>query len=48
MSPSVQSYPFGTFLGLAFKMIYTLKAENIKIAEGLKKEVESPIGSSGF
>jgi ubiquinone/menaquinone biosynthesis C-methylase UbiE len=48
MSPSVQSYPFGTFLGLAFKMIYTLKAENIKVAEGLKKEVESPIGSSGF
>ena len=48
MSPSVQSYPFGTFLGLAFKMIYTLKTQNIKVAEGLKKGVESPIGSSGF
>ena len=48
MSSSVQSYPFGTFLGLAFKMIYTLKTENIKVAERLKKGVESPIGSPGF
>ncbi len=48
MSSSVQSYPFGTFLGLASKMIYTLRTENIKIAEGLKKGVESPIGSPGF
>lgn len=48
MLSSVQSYPFGTFLGLAFKMIYTLRTEGIELAEGLKKGVKSPIGSPGF
>jgi len=48
MSSLVQSYPFGTFLGLAFKIIYTLKTENLKVTERLKKRAESLIGSPGF
>jgi ubiquinone/menaquinone biosynthesis C-methylase UbiE len=48
MSSLEQSYPFGTFLGLSLKMTYTLKTENIKVAESLKKRTESLIGSPGF
>jgi len=48
ISSLVQSYPFGTFLGLAFKMTYTLKTKNLKVAERLKKRAESLIGSPGF
>ena len=44
----MQPYPFGTFLGLAFKMSYTLRAESLKITERLNKRMESPVGSSGF
>jgi ubiquinone/menaquinone biosynthesis C-methylase UbiE len=48
MSSLAQSSPFGTFLGLAFKMIYTVRTENIRVADRLKKGIESPIGSPGF
>lgn len=44
----VQSYPFGTFLGLSSKMTYTLKTENLEVTEKLKKGAESLIGSPGF
>ncbi len=43
-----QPSPFGTFLGLVFKLIYTLRAEDIKAAARVRKGVESPIGSPGF
>jgi ubiquinone/menaquinone biosynthesis C-methylase UbiE len=33
LSSSVRSSPFGTFLGLVFKLIYTLKTEKLKAAE---------------
>jgi ubiquinone/menaquinone biosynthesis C-methylase UbiE len=48
MSPKVQSYPFGTFLGLVFKMTYTLRTESLKVTRRLEKGVESPIGGSGL
>ncbi len=48
MSSLVQSCPFGAFLGLAFKMIYTLKTENLKVTERVKKGVESLTSSPGF
>ena len=48
MSPAVQSYPFGSFLGLVFEMTYTLRTENLKLTERLEKEAESPAGTSGF
>lgn len=47
-SSLVQSCPFGTFLGLVFKMIYTLKTENLGVTERLKREVESLPGIPGF
>lgn len=48
MSSLTQSYPFGTFLGFVFEMTYTLKTENLKVAERLKKRAESLISSPGF
>jgi ubiquinone/menaquinone biosynthesis C-methylase UbiE len=48
MSPVVQSCPFGSFLGLAFEMAYTLRTGRLKLTERLKKEAESPAGTSGF
>ena len=48
MSPVVQSYPFGSLLGLAFTMTYTLRTDTLKVKERLKKEAESPAGTSGF
>ena len=48
MSPVVQSYPFGSFLGLAFTMTYTLRTDTLKVKERLKKEAESPAGTPGF
>lgn len=48
MSSLTQSYPFGTFLGFVFEMTYTLKTENLKVAERLKKGAESLISSPGF
>ncbi len=33
LSSSVRSSPFGTFLGLVFKLIYTLKTEKLKASE---------------
>ena len=48
MSSLVQSCPFGTFLGLVFKMIYTLRTESLRATEGLKKGVESLPGIPGF
>jgi ubiquinone/menaquinone biosynthesis C-methylase UbiE len=47
MSSSVQSCPFGAFLGLVFKMIYTLRTENLRVTERLKKGVESLTGIPG-
>ncbi len=44
MSSLVQSYPFGTFLGLVSEMTYTLKTENLRVTERLKKGVESLTG----
>ncbi|MBW1856735.1 MAG: class I SAM-dependent methyltransferase [Deltaproteobacteria bacterium] len=44
----LQSYPFGTFLGLSSTMTYTLKTENLKVTKKLKKRAESLIGSSPF
>jgi ubiquinone/menaquinone biosynthesis C-methylase UbiE len=48
MSSLVQSCPFGIFLGLACRMIYTLKTETLPVTERVKKEAESLIGSPGF
>ena len=47
MSSLVQSYPFGTFLGLVSEMTYTLKTENLRVTERLKKGVESLTGIPG-
>jgi ubiquinone/menaquinone biosynthesis C-methylase UbiE len=44
----LQSYPFGTFLGLSSLMTYTLKTENLKVTQKLKKGAESLISSSLF
>jgi ubiquinone/menaquinone biosynthesis C-methylase UbiE len=44
----LQSYPFGTFLGLSSTMTYTLKTENLKLTKKLKKRAESLISSSPF
>ena len=48
MSPLTQSYPFGTFIGISSKMMYTLRTEGIRIGEELKKGAESLAGSPGF
>jgi ubiquinone/menaquinone biosynthesis C-methylase UbiE len=48
MSPLTQSYPFGTFIGISSKMMYTLRTEGIRIGEELKKGAESLVGSPGF
>jgi len=48
MSPLTQSYPFGTFIGISAKMMYTLRAEGITIGKELKKGAESLVGSPGF
>ena len=48
MSPVLQSSPFGRFLGLVFEMTYTLRTESLRVTERLKKEAESPAGTSGF
>lgn len=48
LSSFVKSSPFGMFLGLVFRMIYTLRADTIPTSERVKKGVESPVGSQGF
>jgi SAM-dependent methyltransferase len=40
-SPTVQSYPWGTFLGLACSMTYMLKTRNLQVAEKSKREADS-------
>jgi len=40
--------PFGYFLGLTIKMIYTLKPEELRATERLRKGTETLIGSPGF
>ena len=47
MAPSIQSYPFGVFLGLVFDLTYTLKTVNLKVTERLKEGAKSPIRRSG-
>jgi ubiquinone/menaquinone biosynthesis C-methylase UbiE len=47
-SSFLQSYPYGTFLGLACRMTYTLKTKNLTVTERLKKGAESVIGSPSF
>lgn len=47
-APVIQSSPFGTFLGLAFELTYTLKTETLAVKQRLKRGAESPVGSSGF
>ena len=47
-APMIQSSPFGTFLGLAFELTYTLKTETLAVKQRLKRGAESPVGSSGF
>lgn len=47
-APVMQSSPFGTFLGLAFELTYTLRTENLPVKQRLKRGAESPVGSSGF
>jgi ubiquinone/menaquinone biosynthesis C-methylase UbiE len=47
-SSSTSSSPFDMFLGLVFKMVYTLRAEDIKAAARVRKGIESPAGSPGF
>ena len=44
----LQANPFGYFLGMTIKMIYTLKPEEIKAEERLRKGAETLIGSPGF
>lgn len=44
----VQANPFGTFLGLACKMTYTLKVEEIRLLDRLRKRSESLIGDTGI
>ena len=43
-----QSNPFGAFLGLSATMTYTLKTDNLKVTEKVKKRAESLISSSPF
>jgi ubiquinone/menaquinone biosynthesis C-methylase UbiE len=43
--PSVQTYPFGTFLGLSATMTYTLKTDNLRLTKRLPRRRESLIGS---
>ena len=47
-SSFVQSSPFGSFLGLTVKVMYTVKTENIRIAETLKKGTKSLASISDF
>ncbi len=47
-SPKAQSYPYGTFLGLACSMTYTLKTRNLPVMEKSKKGAESIARSSCF
>jgi ubiquinone/menaquinone biosynthesis C-methylase UbiE len=47
-SSLLQSYPYGTFLGLACRMTYTLKTKNLPVTKRLKKGAESVVGSPGF
>jgi len=47
-SPLAQAYPFGAFIGISSKMMYTLRTEGIRIGEELKKGAESLVGSPGF
>jgi ubiquinone/menaquinone biosynthesis C-methylase UbiE len=47
-SPKVQSYPYGTFLGLSCRMTYALTARNLPVMEKSKKGVESIARSSCF
>jgi len=47
-APVIQLSPFGTFLGLAFELTYTLRTENLAVKQRLKQGAESPVGSSGF
>jgi ubiquinone/menaquinone biosynthesis C-methylase UbiE len=47
-SSLLQSYPYGTFIGLACKMTYALQTKNLPITKRLKKGVESIVGSPGF
>jgi ubiquinone/menaquinone biosynthesis C-methylase UbiE len=47
-SPLVQSYPYGTFLGLACTMAYTVTTSYIGITEKSKKGAESVARSSRF
>ncbi len=44
----LQTNPFGYFLGLTIKMIYTLRPEELKATERLRKGAETLIGSPGF
>ena len=43
-----QSNPFDGFLGLSATMTYTLKTDNLKVTEKMKKRAESLISSSPF
>jgi ubiquinone/menaquinone biosynthesis C-methylase UbiE len=45
---SLRPNPFGYFLGMTVKMIYTLKPEELKATERLRKGRETLIGSPGF
>jgi len=47
-SPEVQSYPYGTFLGLACSMTYALTTRNLLVMEKTKKGAESIARSSCF
>jgi ubiquinone/menaquinone biosynthesis C-methylase UbiE len=40
-SPTVQSHPYGTFLGLACSMTYAVSTRNLPVIEKSKKEAES-------
>jgi ubiquinone/menaquinone biosynthesis C-methylase UbiE len=43
-----QSYPFGTFLGLVFKITYTLRSENLKVTRRLERGMESAVRGSSL
>jgi ubiquinone/menaquinone biosynthesis C-methylase UbiE len=40
-SPTVESHPYGAFLGLACSMTYALRTRNLPVKEKAKKEAES-------
>jgi len=46
--PLTQYCPFGAFIGICSKMMYTVRTEGIRIEDELKKGAESLVDLPGF